>query len=315
MDISGGSFDHVTMGEAFGFPGIDPRQHITFGLVCKGDESNPAVVFDEEYGQVLVSVTLVPSRLVVTCRVATGIAGNGEGEYFPFLENDEVIVAIPDGDERAGCTIIGRLNSAPDAFPRSVAGQDVTKNNFAFRRLRVPYIFETASTYLVRGATSKAFLSLDSAGSWTISDGNNNNFHIGADFIGMAAGDNSVLMQLDLHEGQFIVECSAGTKLIIDGSASSFSTTGTLSIATSGGQASNHVVTVESLINILWNVLKACPPITPAIATAGIVAGIPAAAATPLNPAFAGLIKAGLLAAVPDPLGLTPGIGRPGLMV
>jgi hypothetical protein len=313
MRIVGG-FDHATMADAFSHPGIDPRTHISFGLVHPGDESSPAVEFDSEYGQVFVNVILQPSKLVVRCRVASQVAGSGEGEHFPFLENDEVIVLIPEGDERAGATIIGRMNNSFDTFPTDVAGQDPTKNNFAFRRLRTPYILETASSYMIRSAVTKAFWSIDQSGTLTFSDGNNNMMHVGPDFIGMASGDNKVLLQLDLHANQVVAEAD-GAKLVLDKTQSVLATQGALSVSTSGQAASGHVITTEAVAALLDGLLTALgvlPVVGTAILTGkvGFVNGaIAAAASGASSPApYQSAISDGLAA---------PGspIGVPGFLV
>src|SRR5690606_24717279 len=129
------------------------------------------VVFDEEEGEPLVRVLLEPTKVPVTCRVGSMCAGNGEGEWSPFVEGDEVMVLIPEGDERSGCVIICRLNNSIDRFPMdSVAGQDPTTNSFAFQRRRTPFIQEFAGPLFLRTALSEAFISIDSAGAVTIRD-------------------------------------------------------------------------------------------------------------------------------------------------
>jgi hypothetical protein len=342
-------FDHNSMADAFVHPGIDPRQHISYALVDKGDENNPSVIFDEEYGQVLVNITLQPSGLSVRARVASGVAGNGEGEYFPFMENDEVMVVIPNGNERAGVCIIGRMGNKFDAFPRSVAGQDATKNTFGFRRMRTPYILETASSYMIRSAVSGSFISIDTAGSLTVSDGNANMLHVGADFIGFGSGDNSTLFQLDLHKNQIVCEAN-GTKLVLDGDDSTFNSSGTLSLGTSGGFPTGHGVTLEQvvnlIINLLYTMLSSCTGPFPACLTTGATApfstipgAFPASLVTfvqtwltmasspiPPTPVLGGgvflpglpqIIQLAMMTSAPlsglDPTGLVPGVGRPGL--
>ncbi len=321
MDIRG-TFDHITMGDAFSHAGIDPRTHVTYALVAKGDEENPAVEFDEEHGQPFVQVTLQPSGLRVRARVSAAVGGNGESDWFPFIENDEVLVVVPHGDERSGCVIIGRLNNSYDKFPRLVAGQDVTKNTFGFRRLRTPYILETASSYMIRSAVTGSFFSIDTAGSLTIADGNSNMMHIGADFVGFGNSDSTVLFQLDLHKNQIIAE-AAGTKMILDADASGIATAGTFYIST-GGFPTNHVTTTEAVVNIVSNVLKAL-----ALAQAGpwlgatigptvdvvMASGVALAAIAPLPPPVSAAITAGFSASLPDPLGIQPGLGRAGFMV
>ncbi len=310
------------MADAVSHPGIDPRTHISIGVVGQGTADVPPVVFDTDDGQAYVEVTLHPSGLRVRARIASQGAGNGEGEWYPLVANDEVIVAIPNGDEREGCVIIGRLNNKYDKFPGLVAGQDVTKNTFGFRRLRTPYILETASSYMIRSAVTGSFFSIDTAGSLTVSDGNANMMHIGADFIGFGNGDSTVLFQLDLHKNQIVAEAK-GTKMILDADASGIATAGTFYIST-GGFPTNHVATTEAVVNIVINTLKALgaaiagpwigAPVAAVADTVG-AAAVALAAAAPLVPPVSAAITAGFLASQPDPLGIAPGIGRAGFMI
>src|ERR1019366_2087115 len=140
-----GTMSHYDAGlarEAVAGP-IDTRQWVSYGTVSPETPDAKSTTFTKEYGP-LVNVKLHPTGIPVVCRVAHEVAGNGEGEWFPFIEGDEVIVLIPEGDETAGCVIMGRLNQEIDFWPTIVAGQDPRLNNFAFRRMRTPYIFETA---------------------------------------------------------------------------------------------------------------------------------------------------------------------------
>lgn len=116
---------------------MDPRQWISMGTIDEDSEDARSIRFNDDDGAPLptgplVTVTLQPSGITVTCRVASFIAGVGESAWFPFQQKDEVIVAIPQGSERAGPVILGRLNQALDTFPAVVAGQDTSKNTFDF---------------------------------------------------------------------------------------------------------------------------------------------------------------------------------------
>lgn len=330
-----GNFDHATMAEAFSAAGNDPRQWTSYGTV----EDTP-VEFDTEYGQPFVTVRLHPAGNVVRARVLSQFSGNGEGSWTPFVENDEVLVSIPEGDERAGCVILGRLNNSYDAFPRQVAGQDSTQNTFAFHRTKTPMIIETASSYLIRSATSGAFLGIDPTGSATISDGNNNMLHVGADFVGIASGDSRLLLQLDLQDNQVIASVNndtGGTKMILDVNSSSIYTGGTLSIGTAGAPASQHAVSLEQVVSILANLICALTAQT-AFSTSFMAAwaiGAPALLETIFTAALAGTISpsppgpapggniatlipqisAALAGQIPDPTGVVPGVGRAGLLI
>src|SRR5258708_21906914 len=109
--------DQLSLNDGVAAPGADTRQWVSYGVVDDDQEDQKSVTFDADHGP-LVSVTLQPSGIPVVCRVAGWCAGNGEAEYFPFVSGDEVVVHVPEGDERAGCIITGRCNSQIDRFPR-----------------------------------------------------------------------------------------------------------------------------------------------------------------------------------------------------
>jgi len=311
-------FDHLTQGQAHSGPGQDTRQWCSYGTVDRETPGDPSTTFTDAYGP-LVRVTLHPSGTPVVCRVAHEVAGNGEGEWFPFLEGDEVMVLIPEGDETAGCCIVGRLNQEIDKWPTQVAGQDSTKNNFAFRRVRVPYVFETAAGYLVRSAATGAFLSISQAGEVTIGNADKAYLALRPDFLGMQNGPGDVLFQIDVGQKQFVVE-AAGTKFVLDGSLSSLYTSGTLQLGTSGQQASEHATSIESVVVLLEAFFTALGVASPGPLTGAGVAGAftgvmntaIAAPPLPIGPFAAAL--AGALA-IPKSPGVTPGLAAPGLLI
>src|SRR5205823_839829 len=147
----------------------------------------------------------------IPCRVAAHVAGNGEGEWYPFVANDEVVVMVPEGDERAGCLIVGRLNNGIDLFPSSVGGQDPTKNAFAFRRLKVPFILETASSHLMISAVTKAFVLLDKTGDITLSNADNAFLALHADMLTLQDGDALAVVQIDTKAKSISLDAQ-GTK-------------------------------------------------------------------------------------------------------
>ena len=110
--------DALSVGEAFAKPGADTREWVSFGTVSTDDEP---VVFSEEDGQPYVKVTLHPSLRPVLCRVGMEVAGDGEGEYTPFLSGDEVLVVMPGGREDGGATVINpcRCRSSPTSASAS----------------------------------------------------------------------------------------------------------------------------------------------------------------------------------------------------
>lgn len=308
--------DIPTHAHAWSFPGIDPRQWFSFGTVDQETPDQKSVIFTKQYGP-LVRCTLHPSGIPVVCRVSHEVAGNGEGEWFPFVAGDEVMVAIPEGDESAGCVIFGRLNQEIDQWPQQVAGQDATTNTFAFRRLRTPYILETAAGYMIRSAVTKAFFSIDPTGNLILSNSDNGFLALRHDFIGLQSGDATTLIQIDVNNKRVVMEANGGTKMVIDASASSLYTTGTLQLGTAGNQAAEHATSAEAMVGFVFQVVTALgailtPTLTPAQVLAVINTALAAIPATSYAPFIAGITAA--LQAVKAP-GSIAGIGAPGLLV
>ena len=334
---AGIGMDLRAVAEGMRHPGADPRQWISFGLVDgqTEDDPDPEVTFDDEYGQPLVKVTLQPSMTPVHCRVASSCAGNGEGEYSPFVKGDEVIVAVPEGDERAGATIIGRLNNAIDKFPMdSVAGQDPTTNTFAFRRCRTARVDEYAGPYTMRSALTGAVMGFDSKGTVTLLNGDSTGMQIGSDVVGFSTKDGSALLQLALAD-KFIALRNGDAVLTLAATGSSAYSTiscgDALSIVTSSNAAAEHVLTTEAFINLFVNLMiivgaAAMPPFTfvppppaPASPIYAAIAGVlSAATATPQDATVAAALVSAFLAQPqkpPAPAGqLMPGIGCAGLL-
>jgi hypothetical protein len=309
-------------------PGNDTRQWCSYGIVDDDQEDQKSVTFDPEHGP-LVSVTLQPSGMPVTCRVASWCAGNGEASYFPFVSGDECIVLVPEGDERAGCIIVGRGNSEIDRFPTTVAGQDVTKNSVAFHRVRCPYVFETADSWMVRGATTGNFLLLEKAGNVTVADGFKDFVHVGADFVGLQASDADgapvLLLQLDKNNKLVTLEATGGGKLTqgVDGNGSWYAV-GQISFGAGGMVAGEHLATVEGVANLVSSVLIglaafSAPGALATLSNPVVSQGVVAAAATlagtgALLPPTLAAIQTALSAKLQNPTGLKPGIGSPSLL-
>lgn len=253
--------DHALAAQAFAMPGIDPRQWISYGIVETGTPGAPPVRFKDDNGNPspygpMVDVTLQPSGITLPCRVSGGVAGVAEAEYYPFVGGDEVIVAIPEGNERAGAVIIGRLNQEIDQWPITVAGQDATKNTFGFRRMKVPYIIETAASYLVRSALTGAQFGLDSEGKVILNDGDKGALTIGPDSIGLSSGDQETFVTLFPGDKQVFLGASS-TSFLLDAVESVFISQGTLKFNLSGGAAVGTAVTAEQVVALLINVLTA----------------------------------------------------------
>lgn len=319
-------FDHSTYGEALARPGMDTRQWLSYGIVNDETADQPSTHFDDGDGKPLeagplVSVTLQPSNIAVACRVAGRVAGNGEAEWSPFQARDEVLVAIPEGDERAGCCIIARLNNSFDAWPRTVAGQDATKNTFAFHRVRTPHIVETSSSYLVRSATTGAQFGIDGTGQFIMNDGDGSRFFFGADALGLSSADGSTSVQVLVGAQQIAMTAGNVTSLLLDATQSQLLTPGILLLGTGGTFPNGHAVTVEQLVVFFDSVLKALAAANPGavtgaglapLVTAIINAAFPLAAAAPIAPYQAALTTA--ISKPPDPSGAFPGVGRASLL-
>jgi len=317
--------DSATAAAGMARPGIDPRQWISYGIVHATDPKD-VVTFDEEYGQPLVCVTLQPSDHAVHCRVASTVAGNGEGEYHPFVKGDEVLVAIPQGIEAAGPVIIGRLNNAFDKFPMdSVAGQDPTTNTFAFRRRRTPFIEELSGPIMLRSAPTGAFLSIDLNGVVTLRDGEKNAFQVSADVFGYVSGDGTAVLQMSLTGQQFIMQMGSAYMQLSHKSAdpNTILVPGTFVLGSSGNTPAEHVATAESVVMMFKSFLTLFGTplgiIGPALdaALASIVSATTAGLAdTPLT---AAAIVASFATAMQKPpaapIQLMPGLGCAGFLV
>jgi hypothetical protein len=318
--------DSATAAAGMARPGIDPRQWISYGLVHATDPKD-VVSFDEEYGQPLVCVTLQPSGHAVHCRVATTIAGNGEGEYHPFVKGDEVLVAIPAGVEAAGPVIIGRLNNALDRFPMdSVAGQDPTTNTFGFRRRRTPFVEELSGPIMFRSAPSGAFLSIDLNGVVTLRDGEKNAFQVSADVFGYVSADGQAILQLSLTGKQFIMQMGKAYMQLSDNSSQPnvILAPGTFVLGSSGNTPAEHVATAESVVGLFKAFLTLYgtplgivgPALDPALASIVAAAGVGTLADAPATSAA---VAAAFLAATQKPpavgIQLKPGLGCAGFLV
>jgi hypothetical protein len=321
------------------------KQWTSVGVVV-ADNGASAVTFNDANGNplpqgYLVTVKLMPSGVTVACRVSSQVAGNGEADFYPFVANDEVQVIVNEGNERANCVIIGRLNQSFDVHPTSVAGQDSTSNTFGFRRIIAPYILECGNSYLIRNALTGAFFSIDKTGAITATNGDMHYLAIGHDFVGLVLGDNSAVMQLLPATSQVFLQAN-GTQLLLDNDASQFLTTGTLALATSGIGTTGHAITAEQVLMLIqasitplgaaivaaFTTVMPTTPLTGAngaalAATLAIllapaaptllVGAVSAAAALPIAPP----LSAALLAAlnIPgDPTGAIPGVGKVGLL-
>jgi hypothetical protein len=317
-------------------PEGDSRQWISFGTVDASTDGQKAVTFDKTGP--LVGVKLHPSGAHVQCRVANWCAGAGEGEWYPFTDFDEVLVALPEGDERAGCTIIGRLNNSFDEFPLTVAGNDVTQNNFGFRRLRAPYCIETAQSYCIRNAMKGSMLMLEASGAITLKGDGNNSLHIGPDYVGLMALDDPapdvpgvttgtpLFVQLNRQKTLVDIQVQGYAQLRLKKTNSELTVTDKFSVITGGAlTAPEHVTTTEAVLNLLDAVLiglaalsapgalgtLTTPTVRMGIFTAALTA---AAAGSPNMAALVPLIKTALSGKGPNPTGAMPNVGCPAFL-
>lgn len=350
------SFDHATMGQAWAAPGMDTRQWLSYGTVDESTEDQPSVLFKDSDGNPLpegprVMVTLQPSGITVPCRVGSFLAGVGEGSWFPFQDKDEVLVAVPEGNEQAGAVIITRLNQELDTWPTIVAGQDATTNTFGFWRLRTPFIIETAASFIIRSAQTTAQIGIDPTGQVIIADGDQNRLFIGPNGMEIGSGDGQTFMQVDIENKMVTIGAGAAHLVLKNADdaqgASQIFVPGSLNIGTAGAAGKGHAVTVEQLMawtaNILCGLAMSGAFMTPGAWSAasfpagGVgllnalfaavlpamvspnavgLGGAPGGNMTPLAAAFRGLLTAALSAPAPitDPTGLIPGFGRAALM-
>jgi len=344
-------FDQATVAQALAVPGIDPRQWISNALVVGGDEDEP-VLFDEEDGQVYVQVQLEPSKLPVLCRLGASVAGDGEGDYTPFMVGDEVLVACPLGREDNGSVILCRLNNRRDKFPmESVAGQDPTTNTFGFRRRRTAFVEEYAGPVLLRSALSESFISIDEGGIVTIRGTDGVSMQMSPDtfqFQGPQSPTSApeYILQMDMDGEHFLVQVKDAIICIGSSSADPDQNTITvptaMTVGTAGNATAEHVLSTEAftcllghITNILGTALIAAgaAPLTgvslgaffvdPVFSTTYIAPALPLAAAAP-TAGYLAALQAAFPAAfqaqpqkVPVSAGTSPapGIGCSGLLV
>ncbi len=339
--MSGRSFDHASFGKAFSGP---PQHWVSYATVDADTKESKSVTFEDADGNPspygpMINVTLQPSGVAMPCRVAMLVAGEGEGEWYPFAAGDEVLVVIPEGNQRGGACIIGRMNQEIDTWPTVVAGQSSTGNKFGFRRMRAPFILETSASYLIRSATTGSQIGIDDKGQVIVNDGDQNSMTLGPEALGFTSGDTESFITV-LPPTKEVFLGAGSTSFLFNPDASKFISTGTLSFATAGGSPSGMGVTAEQVVAFVINVITALAvntafnPASPLVApTAAIIGPIVtlalAAMATPvpadsapggsmlLYPTVFGPTGAiGVAALNPiapiDPTGFVTGFGRPG---
>jgi hypothetical protein len=300
-------------------------QWFSYGLVVNDQDGN-SVEFNADDGQVYVNVQLEPSKSLVRARIASSIAGAGEGEFVPYVPGDEVACALPMGREDGGVVILGRLNNALDKFPmESVAGQDPTKNAFGFRRRRTPFVEELAGPVTFRNALTGSLLSMDSKGGVMIKDSENSTLQIDADAATLQGPSDTdtapkLLLQLNFTEERGLLQIGDAMFLLNSsksGDPSRLVLPSDLFVSFGGNQPAEHVATTEFVLAALGLVLSTLLPISGSPAALVALTTAVAAGIIPLNPVLAGALSTGLPIAAstpkppPSPLGvqLAPGLG------
>lgn len=249
-----GDFDFNALADAVSKPGIDPRIWASYGIVNQEQGDEHSVEFDPDWGP-LVSVVLQPHNQLVSCRVSSSCAGNGEGEWHPFLQGDEVLVVIPEGDTRSVPVIVGRLNNSIDKFPDKVAGKDTNLNNVGFMRRRGPYIIEGDSLMMMRSSVTGAMIGVDEKGNATLRDGEGTVLQIGATGVAMQNADGDAQISLDTEKRCASIGYGSSVLQLKDGAPSKMVADSSLEISASGVQPVEHLVTLEQLVNILASLL------------------------------------------------------------
>lgn len=334
--------DESTIRSLFSGPNQDTRQWISNATVDISTPDAPSTRFKDDNGKMLttgplVSVTLQPSGISIQCRVSNFCAGNGEGEWYPFVDKDEVIVALAAGSEQSGGVIIGRLNQEIDAFPERVGGLDATENKFGFRRMRAPFIVETANAYLIRSAVTGSQIGIDPTGQVVINDASKNKIFFSPDVIDISTGDGNVFMQLHVQDKTIAMQAGDATFSLAKDTV--FNIPGKLNIGTSGASGNGHAVTAEQVILMICNFwCSVAPTLTPAYAAlwpaagVGILNVIVAAIAAGATPAPVGPLPGGNISTLAggfaafnaalanpapqmDPTGQLPGVGRGGFLL
>lgn len=247
------------MAQALAFPGSDTRQWVSYGWVAPDGPDARSVRFKDETGAIipegpLITVILQPSNIPVTCRVASGVSGENESEWHPFLERDEVIVAITSGDEREGPVIIGRLYNSLDKWPTNVAGMDTTNNTLAFKRMRTPYALECGHALVLRCADTACSITFDAEGDVRLNNQDGHFLALYADLISLQTAGSEAMLQLDPTNGTVGIFGKSFSFLMGEDEAS-LQTGGTVSFATSGNPPFEHVITTEAVVNLLKHLL------------------------------------------------------------
>lgn len=340
-------FDRASQGEAGARPGNDTRQWSSIGVVNASTSGTPSVNFATPVGA-LVSVRLHPSDIDIQCRVASFMAD----EWHPFLGNEEVLVILPQGHERGGGIIVGRMNNGVDVATTTIAGIDVTQNQTSTRHTVPNYAWEVENGWILRNPNTTAQLALNTVGDWIIACGELHFLSLSAgqgvvlgnanmtSFIQIMpfaaasadAGDDNTAPAVESSGGTILINAGQGKAGFIIDPNSGFIFASTAASVPGAGPV-GHVATVEGLVSLVSAVLfqlgaqmtavGATPTATAAALGAVLTtltipvveAAIPSAGKAPPYGTFSPLVGASL--ALPrSPDGITqPGLGCAGFLV
>lgn len=96
---------------------FDTRSWLHVGIVVKDGDTH----FEQDGKDVIVFVELMPSEMLIACRLANFGGGAGQGIYRVPAVGSEVAVGIPGGDPECGGIVLGTLSTAqvPDGVAES----------------------------------------------------------------------------------------------------------------------------------------------------------------------------------------------------
>jgi hypothetical protein len=241
--------DYAGQREAGAGPGADTRQWISNGVVNADAPGAPSVDFSNKSGP-LVSVRLHPSDIDVRCRVASFVAGLGEGEWHPFAGGDEVLVAFPLGSERGGAIIVGRLNNGVDTFPTNIANLDVTGNNVTTRCNITNFAWEISNGWILRSSTTGAQFALNTSGDWILNSGDLHFLSLSSSGVSLSLAKMSSYMSIDASSGVLTLNVGPGKAMLV-----MEPTNGFIFASTLGGQPVGRVATVEGAVGLVSSAL------------------------------------------------------------
>lgn len=129
------------LAEAFSVPGIDPREHFSYGIVGRLSDDGYEIETDEggdpmefvtspepgSSGDVgpTAEVVLLPRIEQIEARIGTANAGTGTCALFPVHGGDTVLIGLPGGDPNMHPVILVRVNNEAKPFLRPWANDRV----------------------------------------------------------------------------------------------------------------------------------------------------------------------------------------------